>query len=55
MTAAGFTVAFSRGVALKHFTGGRLARAVGVLRQMARRLQGRPSPNLVAVASRGAA
>jgi len=55
MTAAGFTVAFSRGVALKHFTGGRPARAVGVLRQMARRLQGRPSPNLVAVASRGAA
>jgi SAM-dependent methyltransferase len=55
MTAAGFNVAFSRGVALKHFTGGRPARAVGVLRQMARRLRGRPSPNLVAVASRGAA
>jgi len=55
MTAAGFTVVFSRGVALKHFTGGRPARAVGVLRQAARGLQGRPSPNLVAVASRGAA
>lgn len=55
MTAAGFKVAFSRGVALKHFTGGRPARVIGVVRQMARRLQGRPSPNLVAVASRGAA
>ena len=54
MRAAGFRVAFARGLALKRFTGGRLTRAVGAVRQMARRLQGRPNPNLVAVGSRGA-